>query len=293
MARLARLWLILGLFCPPLLLCGFRFVRAPNQQARFFGVAALLSLLVEVTIGLVVWAKYWRSDSWSGQDPTCVQYSYGNGNTLYMNNPVGSAVAIQGISPGATIVTNVSLYTLNCFYAGQMVVDQSPTNQQPKTIVVRVMTPGTFGDDIGLYVRPLQAKINPTASDAVTPSLSWLSFSDPSVSNPRATVTAGRRPPCLPTMCSGVYGQAQIGGGIWEARAQSGWFKYYYLIGVAALQKGALERPFCVDTCVLLWTKDASGNYVEPCVGVSLEACRAASTCSLVTTRNQCLGISA
>ena len=55
-------------------------------------------------------------------------------------------------------------------------------DKPPRTLVVRMVTPGTTGNDFGLYVRARDSKINPSVD--VAPSKSWFAQSDPYLSNP-------------------------------------------------------------------------------------------------------------
>lgn len=62
------------------------------------------------------------------------------------------------------------------------------------------------------------------------------------------------------------------------------------MIGAFALDPLALERPFCVDTCVLTWKRAADGKtWVEPCANEELTVCPEAANCVIAKTRPQCL----
>lgn len=62
------------------------------------------------------------------------------------------------------------------------------------------------------------------------------------------------------------------------------------VIGVFGLGQLSLERPFCVDTCLLTWTRSSDGKtWDEPCKDQELTVCPAAANCVIAKTRPQCL----
>ena len=65
------------------------------------------------------------------------------------------------------------------------------------------------------------------------------------------------------------------------------------VIGVFGLGQLSLERPFCVDTCLLTWTRSSDGkSWEEPCKNTELTVCPAAAKCVIAKTRLQCLSSS-
>mmetsp|Transcript_36892 Transcript_36892/g.83181 ORF Transcript_36892/g.83181 Transcript_36892/m.83181 type:complete len:441 (-) Transcript_36892:96-1418(-) len=286
-----------GLIFPPVLLLGYRFIRSVNYRAKVLGVASLFTFLLYCTAGIIIFAKFWRSDSWDGSDPSCIRYSMGSSSN-YLSSELGSPISIQGVDPGTKTLQNISLYTVNCMFMGQLMVTETTTDKNaPKVLVVRMVSPGTQGDDFGVYARKIDAKISQAAIGAKAPSRAWLEYASPFLSNPwpqgSAYYGTAERPPCSEGMCDGVYGQSlpALAGSQYEVRVNFLWYRYYVIIGVVAKTKQALERPFCVDTCVLEYVESpvGSGKYVDPCEGIELSICPNIN-CVFAKTRAQCLG---
>ena len=103
----------------------------------------------------------------------------------------------------------------------QVVIDADEATKLDRTLVVRINTPGTLGDNFGLYVRDRNKKINPSSDSA--PAKAWFEFARPQMSNPQAN---GQRGPCLRGMCDGVYQNSlpSLAGSMWEARVPLGWY---------------------------------------------------------------------
>ena len=55
-----------------------------------------------------------------GGDPSCVQYTIGQGETRHLENEKGSPNAIEAYDPGVKTIQNISLYTQNCLWMGQV-----------------------------------------------------------------------------------------------------------------------------------------------------------------------------
>ena len=137
----AAMWFGLGVICPPLLLCGCRYISSGNFKAKVLGWASLFLLGMYCTAGLIVGAALWRPDAWTGEDPACIQYLMGVNSQL--NNELGKAVAVYGFSgPGLVTATNISLYKVNCSWVGQVGCKSSPLPQSPsKTRGTRQVPP--------------------------------------------------------------------------------------------------------------------------------------------------------
>ncbi len=103
--------------------------------------------------------------------------------------------------------------------------DDKPRWRPPRTLVVRIATPGTTGDNFGLYVRSRGSRINPSTDAA--PAKSWFGFSSPYKSNPYSlgSPNYGLRPPCVQGMCDGIYGNSLPGiqGAQYESKVPLGW----------------------------------------------------------------------
>lgn len=229
----AAMWFGLGVICPPLLLCGCRYIGSGNFKAKVLGWASLFLLGTYCTAGLIVGAALWRPDAWTGEDPACLQYLIGTNS--YLGNQFGKAIAVYGFSgPGLVTATNVSIYKVNCSFAAQVTVEASDSivsgstnaaDRPPRTLVVRMATPGTTGNNFGLYVRSRESKINPSVD--VAPSKSWFTSADPYQSNPYQSSNPkyGQRPPCLIGMCDGIYGSSlpALTGAQYESKVQLSW----------------------------------------------------------------------
>lgn len=98
-------------------------------------------------------------------------------------------------------------------------------NRPPRTFAVRVSTPGTTGDDFGVFVRSRGARINPSTDPA--PAKSWFEFANPFSSNPysKDDQNFGSRPPCLTGQCNGIYGNSlpAIQGAQYDVKVPLGW----------------------------------------------------------------------
>eukprot|EP00277_Geminigera_cryophila_P040753 CAMPEP_0173105700 /NCGR_PEP_ID=MMETSP1102-20130122/40342_1 /TAXON_ID=49646 /ORGANISM="Geminigera sp., Strain Caron Lab Isolate" /LENGTH=446 /DNA_ID=CAMNT_0014002157 /DNA_START=110 /DNA_END=1450 /DNA_ORIENTATION=- len=297
------MWFLLGLVFPPFLLCGCRYISSANQTAKLFAALSIFMFLVYITTGLIIFASVWKSDAWGGEDPSCVRYTSGGGEANHIATPLGDPKAIEAYDPGVRTVQNVSIYTESCLWMGQLVVDETSEDKEaPKVLYMRVITPGTQGDDFGVFARKIDDKINPAAAGAQSPARAWLEFADPAQSNPWAPGTTEYDqnqdtklpyipPQCLIGMCKGSYGQAAplMGGAQYTLRVNLNWFKYYMVIGVVAKTQQALERPFCVETCVLNYIKQSDGSYREPCEGRDIANCDEVK-CVFAATRKDCLG---
>mmetsp|Transcript_7575 Transcript_7575/g.18278 ORF Transcript_7575/g.18278 Transcript_7575/m.18278 type:complete len:467 (+) Transcript_7575:148-1548(+) len=298
----AILYFFLGLVFPPLLLCGCRYTSSANATAKLFGFASLFMLGAYTTIGLIVFAMLWKDDAWNKSDPACTQYIIDTDNR--MTTVYGKATSIDSLdAPGLQTTQNVSLYQVDCAYVMQVVVDDASLTKIPRTMVVKVSTPGTTGDNFGVYARALGAKVNP--SQGQVPAKSWFTYSNPFESNPwpESSVYYDKetpvRPPCKMGMCDGVYGNGLplISGSQWEVRAPLGWYKYYMGIGVFALDTFATERAFCIDTCVYnheLIPDSDPPQYKDPCAEYpdEITSCpnKQVAACTFARTRNDCLG---
>ena len=53
----AIMWFIVGVFCPPFLCCGLRFLRSANAVARLFGAASVFMLCVYFTLVMILIAQ--------------------------------------------------------------------------------------------------------------------------------------------------------------------------------------------------------------------------------------------
>jgi hypothetical protein len=152
-----------------------------------------------------------------------------------------------------------------------------------------------------VYARRLDQKVNPSQGQA--PAESWFQEADPFKSNPwpQGNVNFGTdiRPPCKQGMCDGIYGKAlpQIAGSQWEVRVPLGWYKYYMGIGVFADSALAVERAFCVDTCVYkheLVEGSDPPEWRDPCASYVDEITQCPNEevqrCAFARTRAECLG---
>jgi len=218
-----------------------------------------------------------------------------SGAVDYTVNDFGGASPVVGLpGPGLGVTPNISVLEVNCSFMAQLVIEADEVNRFDRTLVVRIQTPGTTGDNFGLYVRDRGSKINPSTDPA--PAKAWFEFSRPQMSNPLAS---GDRGACLRGMCDGVYGNSlpAIAGSMYESRVPLGWFKYFIAIGVFANDALALERPFCVDTCLLSNIPSPPGQIpritTDPCKGQEMTSCPAAieKQCVFAKTRDGCLGV--
>ena len=283
------MWFLVGLIFPPFLLCGYRYIASANLTARIFARLSLFMFIVYLTVGLIVFASIWKSDAWNGEDPSCVRYSFGSGEIRHMNTPLGSAKSIEAYDPGVKTVQNISIYSKDCLWMGQLVVPETEMHKDApvaKVLYIRMVTPGTQGDDFGVYARTIDEKINPAAAGAQAPARAWLEFSDPYQSNPWEPGSPEYEqnqdpnlefvpPKCKVGMCKATYGQSSplLGGAEYTLRVDLNWYKYYMVVGVIAKTQQALERPFCVDMCVLKYIRQADGSWREPCAGRDITAC--------------------
>jgi hypothetical protein len=140
----------------------------------------------------------------------------------FTNNEYGAAPPVFPIAgPGLTVTPNISILEVNCSFMAQMVIEADEETQLDRTLVVRIQTPGTTGDNFGLYVRNRGSKINPSSDPA--PAKAWFEFSNPKSSNP---LPSGERGKCLRGMCDGIYGNSlpAIAGSMWETRVPLGWY---------------------------------------------------------------------
>jgi len=143
------------------------------------------------------------------------------GETDFTVNDYGIASPVIGLAgPGLAVTPNVTILEVNCSFMAQMVIEADEVNRLDRTLIVRIQTPGTTGDNFGLYVRERGAKINPTTDAA--PAKAWFEFSRPQMSNP---ISSSDRGPCLRGMCDGVYGNSlpAIAGSMYESRVPLGW----------------------------------------------------------------------
>lgn len=169
--------------------------------------------------------RQWRSDEWSGEDPACIQYRLGD-TVDHTATELGSALSIYGLNgPGLATTTSISIEKVDCAFVAQVVADARDVTLNPRTLYVRMNTPGDTGDNFGLYVRSRGARINPSTDPA--PAQSWFEEADPFRSNPYAgdDPRFGQRPPCITGMCDGVYGNSlpDIAGSQYEARVPLLW----------------------------------------------------------------------
>ena len=273
------MWFLVGLIFPPFLLCGYRYIASANLTARIFARLSLFMFIVYLVVGLIVFASIWKSDAWNGEDPSCVRYSFGSGEVRHMNTPLGSAKSIEAYDPGVKTVQNISIYSKDCLWMGQLVVPETEMHKDaPKQLYIRMVTPGTQGDDFGVYARTIDEKINPAAAGAQAPARAWLEFSDPYQSNPWEPGSPEYEqnqdpnlefvpPKCKVGMCKATYGQSSplLGGAEYTLSVDLNWYKYYMVVGVIAKTQQALERPFCVDMCVLKYIRQADGSWRGPC----------------------------
>jgi len=248
-------------------------------------------------------AAIWKTDAWGGEDPSCVRYTFGAGERIHIDTELGSPKSIEAYDPGVRTIKNISIYTQNCLWMGQLVVPESEGDKiAPKVFYMRVITPGTQGDDFGVYARNIETKINPASADAQSPARSWLEEADPYQSNPwpvgspeyqqnQDPSTEFIPPVCNIGMCKAEYGQASplLAGAQYTLRVNLNWYKYYMVMGVVAKTQQALERPFCVETCVLNYIKELDGTYREPCAGKDIATCDEVK-CAFALTRRDCLG---
>ena len=303
----AILWCAVGCFFPPALCCGLRFTGSANAVAKFFGWASIFLLSLYIATGMILYAQFAFDDKWSGTDPGCLRFveSAGGQTSDFTKNEYGRVNPIFGLpGPGMVVTSNVSIMEVNCSFMAQVVIDADEAQKRDRTLVVRMQTPGTTGDNFGLYVRDRKAKINPSTDDV--PAKAWFEETRPIMSNPESITKQNNRGTCKRGMCDGVYGNSlpAIAGSLYEARVQLGWYKYFIAIAVFANDALALERPFCVDTCLLPnlpSTDPKDKRSVDPCTelkggtrtNLEISSCKAAidSNCVFAKTRQQCLGM--
>ena len=60
------LFFILGLICPPFLLCGCRYLSSPSKVAKMLGALSIFMFVTYVMVGVIVFATLWKPDKWSG-----------------------------------------------------------------------------------------------------------------------------------------------------------------------------------------------------------------------------------
>jgi len=60
------LWFLLGLICPPFLLCGCRYLSSPSKVAKMLGALSIFMFVTYVMVGVIVFATLWKPDKWSG-----------------------------------------------------------------------------------------------------------------------------------------------------------------------------------------------------------------------------------
>mmetsp|Transcript_25141 Transcript_25141/g.82985 ORF Transcript_25141/g.82985 Transcript_25141/m.82985 type:complete len:404 (+) Transcript_25141:86-1297(+) len=241
----------IGWIFPPMWLCGLRSLSSANRTSRLLGAASLFLLVLYCTLALVLFAKYYWPDDWSGNDPSCVQFTQGQQD--FTSNPNGSALAIQTLPATSAVIPNITLYTVNCAYVTQTQISADTSTYKNRSFVVRALFPTTLGDDFGLYVRDIGSPIS--TSSASSPARAWFQYSNPAVSNPYkvGSPNYGSRPPCLSAMCNGVYEAPAFAkqGSKYVATVSLGWYQYQMAIGMYAITKNALERSFCIDTCLI------------------------------------------
>ena len=167
--------------------------------------------------------RFYFKSGWGGTDPACIQFMVGEMD--FTKTLLGSASSVYALNlPGLAITQNVSILKINCSFVGQFVAeeDTKENGRRERTLVVRVHTPGTTGDNFGLFVRDRNAKINPSIDNA--PAKAWFEFAKPSLSN---AFSAGGE--CLRGMCDGKYGISvpAIAGSMYEARVPLGWYVFF------------------------------------------------------------------
>ena len=57
---------LLGLICPPFLLCGCRYLSSPSKVAKMLGALSIFMFVTYVMVGVIVFATLWKPDKWSG-----------------------------------------------------------------------------------------------------------------------------------------------------------------------------------------------------------------------------------
>lgn len=163
--------------------------------------------------------RFYFPSGWGGTDPACLRFIQGSDD--YTGNDYGSAAPFIGIAgPGLAVTPNISIMETNCSFMAQVVIEADEIGKRDRTLVVRIQTPGTTGDNFGLYVRDRGSKVNPSSDPA--PAKAWFEFSRPEMSNPQ---DSGKRGKCLRGMCDGVVGNAvpAIAGTMYESRVNLGW----------------------------------------------------------------------
>jgi hypothetical protein len=156
---------------------------------------------------------------WGGEDKNCLRYIQGLND--FTSNDFGKANPVLGITaPGLVVTTNITIMEVNCSFVAQMEIEGDEIQKLDRTLVIRIHTPGTNGDNFGLYVRDRGTKINPSIDPA--PAKAWFEFARPQLSNPQP---GGQRGKCNRGMCDGVYGNSLPGlaGSMYEARVPLGW----------------------------------------------------------------------
>jgi len=66
---------LLGLICPPFLLCGCRYVSSQSKVAKMLGALSIFTFVTYVMIGVIVFATLWKPDKWSGH-VSCAMIPY-------------------------------------------------------------------------------------------------------------------------------------------------------------------------------------------------------------------------
>ena len=204
----AIVFLIIGIFLPPFLFCGVRYLKSMNMVARRVGYCSIFILLCYLLAGLIVFVQMYTAmykTGWSGTDPICIRYLQGQGQNA-LGYSLGSAMGVMGMTAvGLGPTPNISLYQVNCGIVLQVPVLQ-PTAQY-QTMYTRVLTPRTTGDDFGVYVRNRpEGQLNRFSDQP--PALAWFQYADPYVSNPPKGPASAGPPPCPIDMCSGKYAKA-------------------------------------------------------------------------------------
>lgn len=163
--------------------------------------------------------RFYFKAGWGGEDKNCLRYV--QGSIDWTTNEYGKANPVLGIvAPGLVVTANVSILEVNCSFVAQMEIEADEGNRLDRTLVVRIHTPGTNGDNFGLYVRDRGSKINPSIDPA--PAKAWFEFARPQMSNPQPNNLRGK---CKRGMCDGIYGNSlpALGGAMYETRVPLGW----------------------------------------------------------------------
>lgn len=163
--------------------------------------------------------RFYFPSGWGGTDPVCLRFIQGEDD--FTANEYGYASPFVGLAgPGLAVTPNISIMETNCSFMAQVVIEADETLKRDRTLVVRIQTPGTTGDNFGLYVRSRGSKVNPSSDPA--PAKAWFEFARPEMHNPQS---GGSRGKCDRGMCDGVVGNAlpAIAGTMYESRINLGW----------------------------------------------------------------------